>query len=276
MTIKVKSIISKARTCKKNVENLQKLGVSDTMAYYFSKTILGAKTEVKETNIKSPSNPSGDYLSRQIKKADYVSMAERLVDYVEEHNQMPNYISLGKIRIEHKLYTYLFASALVVSIDTGYLPKEVNVSSKLFTPKTETGNVVYDYACKKYGRKFNTLDETLAFVKAYFHYLKYFDDHKSNKEVTDSKSGNCTDLLQWLFNMAKAMGYECKCIHVKCRVSGTGHVFGQFKHKKHTGGKWISRDIAAVADGGSITKVWCADGIKLAEDPGWFMTNVNR
>ena len=274
--MKIITIIESAKKCKTNVEKHQKTGVKDTSAYYYAKTLLGAKESVKKINIKAPSKLEGDYISRQISKANYIDMAERLVEYVEEKGQMPSYIKYGKIRVEHKLYTYLFACVVTVAYVTGKLPKEVNISSKLFVAKTETSNVVYNYACKKFGKIFKTIDETLAYVGAYFHYLKYYDDHMSNKEVTDKKQGNCTDLLQWLFNMAKAMGYECKCIHVKCRVSGTGHVYGQFKHPKHTGGKWITRDIAAVADGGSITHVWCNDGYKLAENPSWFMTNVNR
>lgn len=77
-------------------------------------------------------------------------------------------------------------------------------------------------------------------------------------------------------NNAEAMGYDWKCIHVKCRVSGTGHVFGKFKHKTHTNNQWITRDPASVADGGSITSVWCSDGIVLATNPSWWMANRNR
>ena len=77
-------------------------------------------------------------------------------------------------------------------------------------------------------------------------------------------------------NYAKAMGYESKCIHVKCKTSGTGHVFGKFKHKKHTENTWITRDIAAVANGESIRSVWCSDGIVQATNPSWFLENLNR
>lgn len=31
-------------------------------------------------------------------------------------------------------------------------------------------------------------------------------------------------------------------VHVRCRVSGTGHIRLRLRHKKHTGGKWINRD----------------------------------
>jgi hypothetical protein len=246
------------------------------MAYYFAKVILGAKTEVKDIKIKAPSNPTGDYISRQINKNDYVNAAKRLVEYVELHKQIPNYLTVNKFKLDHKLYTYLYSNVLVTSVDTAYLPKQVNVSSKLFQSKTETGNTVYDYACKKYGKKFTTIDEVLTYVKAHFKYEFYFDDHKSNKQVTDSKAGNCTDLLQWLWNMAKAMGYDCKCIHVKCRSSGDGHVFGKFKHKKHTEITWVTRDIACCAKYGSIKCVWCGDGYLQATNPSWFRNNLNR
>ena len=274
--MKVKDITKSARNCVKNVEKLQKLGVKDEMGYYYCKNILGAKKTVKDLKIKPPKEPTGDYLSRQLKKDNYIAGARRLVAYVEEHKQMPNYVTIGKFQVEHKLYTYLFAKALVTSVDTGYLPQEVNVSSKYFSAKVETAQQVYDYACKKFNKQFTTIDGLLAYVKAYFHYLFYFDDRKSNKEVIDSKSGNCTDLLQFLVNMAKVMGYECKVYHVKCKISGTGHVWGKFKHKKHTGGNWITRDIASVADGGSITSVWCSDGYVQATNPSWFMANLNK
>lgn len=123
---------------------------------------------------------------------------------------------------------------------------------------------------------FKTLDDILTFVQKYFKYQHYYDDHKSNKEVTDSKSGNCTDLLHWLINMVKALGYDAKCIHVKCQVSGKSHVYGKFKHSKHTNGKWITRDIASVANGGNITSVWCSNGTVLEENPSWFTANLNR
>lgn len=31
-------------------------------------------------------------------------------------------------------------------------------------------------------------------------------------------------------------------VHVRCRVSGTGHIRLRLRHKKHTGGKWINRN----------------------------------
>ena len=91
----------------------------------------------------------------------------------------------------------------------------------------------------------------------------------------DDFAGNCTDLMQWLANMAQAMGYDWKCIHVECRVSGIGHVWGKFRHKTYTENAWINRDPSAVC-GNSIRNMWCEDGYLLAENPSWWMENLNR
>ena len=73
-------------------------------------------------------------------------------------------------------------------------------------------------------------------------------------------------------------------VHVKCRVSGTGHIILRLKHKKHTGGNWINRYPAAVADttSGNVRTLWCEDGYLISYDPSWilqiyivFNVNVN-
>lgn len=65
-------------------------------------------------------------------------------------------------------------------------------------------------------------------------------------------------------------------VHVKCRVSGTGHIRLRLKHKKHTGGSWINRDPAAVADttSGNVRTLWCEDGYLIAYDPSWIFTDL--
>ena len=65
-------------------------------------------------------------------------------------------------------------------------------------------------------------------------------------------------------------------VHVKCRVSGTGHIRLRLRHKNHTGGNWINRDPAAVADAtsGNVRAIWCEDGYLIAYDPSWIFTNL--
>lgn len=269
-------ILTAAKTCTTNVSKEYKLGVTTKWGYYFAKSILSPKNDITKISFNTASNPVGTKISRQVKKTEYTDMAKRFVNYVEKHKQLPNYITLGSHQVRTRLYVLMFAKILVSYSKNNKFPDEVNVNYKAFTKPVETGNAVYDYFVKKTGKKFTTIDDVLAYVKKYGSYSFYFDDHKSNKEVTDTMSANCTDWLQWLINMAKAMGYEWKAIHVKCRVSGTGHVRGQFKHPKNTNGNWINRDPAAVADGGSITSIWCENGYKLGENPSWFLANLNR
>ena len=269
------TILTKAKNIKKNVETKYELGEASTFGYYFAKAIL-KPNDVTKITIKAPTNYSGDYFSRQIYHSTYINMAERLVKYVEKNKQLPSTIKVDNKLMKVSDYVYMFARILVYYDNNKKYPAKANVNSKSFTKPIEYKNEVYKYFVQKTGKAFKTIDDLLAYVKAYFQYEKYFDDHKSNKQVIDSKAGNCTDLLQFLCNMAEEMGYSWKCIHVKCRSSRTGHVFGKFKHPKHTEGNWITRDIACVADGGDIRCVWCKDGIVQAENPSWWMANLNR
>ena len=271
-----KQILEKAKICQKNVKKEYKLGISSKWSYYFQKAILNPKKDITKITIENPSKPTGTHISRQIPKADYIDICKRYTAFVEKNHKLPNYVTYKSFKIRPRLITEVASRILIYYDKNNKYASEAKINSKIFTKPVETGNEVYDYFAKKTGKKFNTLDDLLAYVQAYFHYQKYFDDSKSNKEVTDTKSGNCVDLLQWLMNMTNPMGYESKCIHVKCRTSRTGHVFGEFKHPKHTGGKWITRDIAAVADGNSITHVWCPDGYVQGENPSWFMENLHR
>lgn len=269
-------LVTKAEECYKNVNTKYKLDITDKWSYYFAKAVLNPGKDIKKIDFKNNVKPQQDAIGRQATKEEYLYLAKKLVKFVEEKHKLPDWVGYGKFKLSPRLLTYTFSKILIRYDKTKKLQKEVTLSNKVFIKPVETGNVVYDYTCDKFGKRFKTIDELLNYVKAYFHYQKYFDDHKSNKEVVDSKSGNCTDLLQWLMNNADAMGYDSKCIHVKCRVSGTGHVFGKFRHKTHTGGKWIIRDVAAIADGGGIHSVWCEDGILQAENPSWFMANLHR
>lgn len=269
-------ILTAAKTCTTNVSKEYRLGVTTKWGYYFAKSILSPKKDITKISFNTASKPVGTKISRQLKKTEYTDMAKRLVNYVEKHKQLPNYITIGSHKVRTRLYVLMFAKILVSYSKNNKFPDEVNVNYKAFTKPVETGNAVYDYFVKKTGKKFTTIDDVLAYVKKYGKYIFQFDDVRSNKEVTECLCGNCTDWLQWLINMAEAMGYEWKAIHVKCRVSGTGHVRGQFRHPKNTNGNWINRDPAAVADGGSISSIWCEDGYLLGTNPSWFLANLNR
>lgn len=270
-----KKILKKAKKVKRNVKNNQKLGATTKWSYYFAKAILTGD-DVKSINFSKAPSPTGEGISRQIPKKDYMNLAKDLVEFVEKNHRLPNYLTYNSVKIKPRLYTVLFARIIVFHDKHNRWAKKAKINSKWFSKPVETNNAVYNYACKKYGKQFKTIDEVLSYVQGHFRYQGYFDDHKSNKTVTDEKSGNCVDLLHWLCNMAEAMGYDWKCIHVRCKSSGTGHVYGRFRHSKHTGGNWITRDPASVASGNNINSVWCSNGTVQAVNPAWWMDNLRR
>ena len=182
--------------------------------------------------MRSRGNVQRTHISNQIYQKDYTQVAKYLTDFVEKRERLPNYIQWNSYHIRVRDYCYMLARILVYYNEHKALPKYANINTKCWTRPTETGNEVYDYAVKKYGKKFTSLDDILEYVANHFTYEFYYDDYKSNKQVTDTKAGNCTDLLQWLCNMVEPLGYEWKCVHVSCRSSGTGHVWGKFKHPK--------------------------------------------
>lgn len=267
-----KQVLNLAKSCQKNIKKEYKLGITNKWAYFFAKAILQPNKVYNQFYYPAPAKPIGDYLSRQIVKNDYLDCCKRLVKYVETNKRMPSYIKWKNFKINPNLFTEVLSRILIYYDEHKTLPKYANINSKVFKEETETGNVVYDYFTKKTGKKFKTIDDFLTYIQKNYHYEYYYDDHKSNKQVIDSKAGNCTDLLQMMCNYVEAMGYSWKCVHVKCRVSGAGHVFGKFKKQ----GDWFVRDIASVADGGSISSVWCRDGIVLSENPQWWLNNLRR
>ena len=126
---------------------------------------------------------------------------------------------------------------------------------------------------KTFSFKGNTIDEALTVIAKKRLYSKYFDsqntDKKTLNDASQGKGSNCVNWEQVYYRIAKSLGYEVQFVHVKCRVSETGHIRLRLKHKKHTGGNWINRDPAAVADttSGNVRLLWCEDGYLIAYDP---------
>ena len=261
--------VKSARLCKKSVENNQTLKVNPKWGYYYAQSILNPRKNISTIPFEIYPKSHGDSISNQIKKADYIDCAKRIVAFTKKNHLMPNFVKWNNKKISAKDYTYNFAKILVYYADhQNTLPAQNNINTKVWIKP-------HDYFAKKTGKKFKTLDDLLAYVRDNFTYEFYSDDWRSNKEVMDDFAGNCTDLMQWLANMAQAMGYDWKCIHVECRVSGTGHVWGKFRHKTYTENTWINRDPSAVC-GNSVRSMWCEDGYFLAENPSWWMANLNR
>jgi hypothetical protein len=274
-SITYETIIDEAWKIQLGIMKQHKLVESTKWDYYLAKAILQRHSPVKKINVDKASNiDKGNYFSRQIKRSVYLDMAKRLVDYVESHNTIPNTIRIGEKLMGVKDFTNLFSAILVYYSKHGELPKTVNVNSKAFVKPTEDKNTVFTKWVNTFKFTPEYIDDVCDYIRDHFTYQFYFDDQKSNNEVIETKSGNCTDLLQMLINMAEALGYEWKVYHVRCNQSGTGHVYGMFKRD----GDWFIRDIACIADESRYC-VWCEagnGGSLIAVTPNWFLENLRR
>lgn len=99
---------------------------------------------------------------------------------------------------------------------------------------------------------------------------------KGELDASQGKGSNCVDWGHVYYRIAKSLGYDVQFVHVKCRVSGTGQIRLRLRHKKHTGGNWINRDPATVADttSGNVRAIWCEDGYLIAYNPSWIFTDL--
>lgn len=275
--MKYKNIVKQAKKCIENVKTKQELGMSTKWSYYQAKAILNPKTDIPKIRIAKPNKTKQSKISRQISKTDYLELAERYIKYIEKHNCLPGYIKYNGFKLKPRHLTVLFSKIILYQYKHGELPEKVNFNWKWFIKPSETGNEVYDYFIKKTGIKLKYFDDFCDWIKNKVNYEFYFDDRKSNKEVIDSKAGNCTDLLQLAVNIAEALGYEWKIIHTQCKQSGTGHVYAKFRKKGST--EWFIRDVACIADNSDYC-VWCnvdtGGGYLLDVNPSWFLENLHR
>lgn len=179
----------------------------------------------------------------RIDKAEYVDMAVRVDAYIKANGRIP-----------------------AIVYRKSALPDYNDSTMKLFV--------------KTFNFKGNTIDEALAVIAKKKLYSKYFNSQKTDKKtIADAKEGigsNCVDWGQVYYRIAKSLGYTVQFVHVRCRVSGTGHIRLRLKHSKHTSGNWINRDPAAVADttSSNVKAIWCDNGYLIAYDPSWIFTDL--
>lgn len=276
--MKYVKILNSAYAIKNSVEKKYELGKSPKWSYYFAKCILKGKKDVPDIKIANAKKNTGNNLSRQVKRSVYLDMADRFTEYVEKHNQLPNNIKVTNKVMRVSDYTYMFANILVAYSKTKALPKTIDVNSKAFIKPTENKNTVFTDWVNTFKFTPKYLDDVCDYILKHFTYQFYYDDQKSNAEVISSKSGNCTDLLQMLINMAEAMNYEWKVCHVKCNQSGTGHVYGMFRRNDVNNSEFFIRDIACIADESRYC-IWCEagnGGSLIATNPSWFLSNLRR
>lgn len=281
---KITTINKIAKKVKSNVEKNQKLPTFDDYtqpqyAYLLAQSVITPNKDIKSIKVSKAPNASGTGISRSIDKVDYIKLAKYFVKFIKDNGRLPNYVQFKTYKIVPKLFIYSMAKIVVFYEENKKLPSYCNFNSKVFStaPKV-TGDEVFNYFVKIFGNV-KTIDEAFTKVKDRG-YSYYYDDKYSNKTVIDrikKKWGvNCTDSCQMFWHIAKALGYEVKCMHVQCSTGG--HVRLKLKHPKHTEGNWINRDPAAIlsANGKPLTYIWCANAPLNATNPKWFLDNLNR
>ena len=167
-------------------------------------------------------------------------------------NFLPNYVTLKNgTQIDKAEYVDMAIRTEAYIRANKRLPAIVYRMSKLPDYNDSTMKLFI----KTFNFKGNTIDEALAIIAKKELYSKYFEVY---------------------YRIAKSLGYDVQFVHVKCRVSGTGHIRLRLRHEKHTGGNWINRDPAAVADttSGNVRSLWCEDGYLIAYDPSWIFTDL--
>jgi len=285
--LKYSKIISTAKTCTGNVEKYKKARVADytpqTLAYVFSKAVLNLKEPVKVYGVKPNDNPQTSQISGGIGIKNCEKLCQLMVNWTEKHDYTaPSYLKFNNWKIDMEMWAYATARILVTYANTGKKPQKVKVSYRPFLkpqPKPKPAPVIsysqkiYNHFVDRFG-SIDCIDDALEKVQD-CGYSGYYDNWLTNIETIDhlangGQKPNCTDIHQMFWHLGKVMGYDVRCIHVLCIVSGVGHVRLDFNH----GDGWFSRDASCVADGGDITDIWCGNGEFLAQDPAWFMNDL--
>lgn len=263
------------------------------MAYLLSTSITSIGKDVTNKTVKNAPKSTGANLNEKIYASDYKDQAKRVSQYIKQHGTCPNYVTTVKSKKQARPRDFIYAFARIIVYYnknkawpnyalyySNVYKTTTNSTNSSSTTKTVSNDDVFKYFVKVFGNV-TTIDGALGKVKDRG-YGYYYDDTYTNKTSIDRmKAGygvNCTDSCQVFWHIAKALGYDVHCLHVKCS-GGDGHVRLKLRHKKHSNNEWFLRDPAAVLDknGQPVSYNWCTSGYTLlATDPSWFLANVNR
>ena len=222
-------------------------------------------------------------IKQDIKIDEVKNQCKRVYNHIEKNGEVPNRVLCytGKndytyVDIRHWIY---YIAKTIVYYDTNMkLPNYTLYNSNQFVkpaPKPKSySEEILDYFISKFGNV-SCIDDALAKIRNRG-YGYYYDDRYSNKTSIDrmrnGQGVNCTDASQLFWHIGKALGYDVKAIHIKCR-GGDGHIRLQFNKN---GSGWFNRDPASVLDGECVECIWCGNGTYLATNPQWFMSNLYK
>lgn len=195
----------------------------------------------------------------------------------KSYELFPSYVT-GSDGTKYYLNTYIDMNKRVLAYVKAHknkAPANVRVQG---TKSNNTTSNTTDATLKKcydaFG-KFTTIDGFLGKIrnKGYAYYFNSV--YNTNNTISRIKSGkgvNCTDSAQLTYRVALGLGYTVQFVHVRCRVSGTGHI--RLRLKKKSSDSWFYRDPASVLDGGSVSSNWCSDGSIIAYNPSWIFDDL--
>ena len=192
----------------------------------------------------------------------------------KSYEQFPAYVT-GSDNTKYYLNTYVDMCKRVYSYIKTHKsnPKTVNVQG---ANNNNTTSKTTDATLKKcfdaFG-SFSTIDGFLEKIsgRGYaYYYNSVYNTDETISRIKNRQGVNCTDSAQLTYRIALALGYTCQFVHIRCRVSGTGHI--RLRLKKN--GDWFYRDPASVLDGDGVTSNWCMDGSVIAYNPSWVLSDV--
>lgn len=195
----------------------------------------------------------------------------------KSYDLFPNYVT-GSNGVKYYLNTYVDMNKRVlawVKAHDNQPPKNVRIQgSNSNNTTSQTTDATLQKCYDAFG-KFNKIDEFLEKISGKGYALYFNSIYNTNQTINriKNKQGvNCTDSAQLVYRVALALGYTVQFVHVRCRVSGTGHV--RLRLKKKASDDWFYRDPASVLDGDGVTSNWCMDGSIIAYNPSWVLADV--
>ena len=213
-------------------------------------------------------------------RGDNVELDGLIAEFVEcaiydnkDLSFLPNYVTCsdGKTKLYTNTFVDMANRVSAYEVLNGRSPSIISIKNENAT--NETVDTVLD-EFQKHAGKVTCIDDCLEAIQGRgyaFYFDSQYNTHDTIVRVFTGKGANCTDIAQLLYRLALALGYDVQFVHVKCRVSGTGHV--RLRLRKNNG-DWFYRDGAAVLDGESITSNWCSDGYLIAYNPSWIFDDL--
>lgn len=140
--IMTKELYNKSKVLFTNIRTKGKNGISNKWAYYFCKSILKKKKDIKKIKQDDASNPNGVSINQKLTKAEYTAIMKKYCAWVEKHKAVPNYITVKGKKVKPRIWNAYVGYLFKVYYETGKLPAsqpiQSNIYKKTSTTKTTT------------------------------------------------------------------------------------------------------------------------------------------